>query len=53
MTHCLRPFIVADTNFIKNTLGDTTAYPNAGGVGIRQWTWQTCSQCALAGEGRE
>ena len=34
-------------NFLK-VLTDTKADPNAGGVGIRAWTWQTCAQVRAA-----
>ena len=42
-TEPLDASLVHTDNFIK-VLSDTTANPNSGGVGIRQWTWQTCSQ---------
>ena len=33
-------------NFVA-LLSDTTAHPDASGVGIRQWTWQTCAEFAF------
>ena len=37
-------------NFVA-VLSDATAHPEAGGVGIRQWTWQTCAQVRRSGLG--
>ena len=31
-------------DFLSQQVGNTTADPGAGGVGVRQWTWQTCTQ---------